>query len=294
MGTMTFNGISTLDAGVIIQTPPVYEFPTKRIDVIQVQGKNGDIVIDKNTYNNVNREYNLASVIGQDGSFIGNVRVLVDWLSSVSGYARLEDSYEPDYFRLAMYRSGGQLPNFYDKATAMIVKFECKPQRFLKSGEELIETMAPFMPITNDIWFNIKNETKYIALPEITITGENITINFISGGKELDNDEDVLTDDEFVEAFGGIIPTLNNYYDSEITISGEILNGKIDCDLQDCYDETGYLNNRTTITEPAKVNGNWGRKSSWNFPKLYPGNNWIRISGTEFTSMAIKPRWWVL
>ena len=51
-----------LDAGVVIQTPPVYEFPSRRSEVIQIQGKNGDIVIDKNSFNNVNREYNLASV----------------------------------------------------------------------------------------------------------------------------------------------------------------------------------------------------------------------------------------
>ena len=110
--------------------------------------KKGTFVIDKNSFNNVNREYNLASVFRKNDSFIGNVRVLVDWLSSVSGYARLEDSYEPEYFRLAMFRAGGQLPNFYDKATAMIVRFECKPQRFLKTGEIPIEYTPSDFPNT--------------------------------------------------------------------------------------------------------------------------------------------------
>lgn len=270
MGTMIFNGISTVDLGVVIQTPPIYEFPSKRVDSVQIQGKNGDIIIDKNSFNNVNREYNIATVFKNDDSFISKVREIVDWLSSIGGYARLEDSYEPDYFRLAMYRSGGQLPNFYDKATAMIVRFECKPQRFLKSGEELITEMTPGVPITNNVWFNIINETKYVALPEFTINGEGIKIEFKTGGE--------------------IAPTNN---DLDISISGVISNGKIDCDLQDCYDETGYLNNRTTITEPI-VYGNPVRKESLTFPKLYPGNNWIKISGTTFTSMTIKPRWWVL
>ena len=94
--------------------------------------KNGDIVIDKNSYNNVVREYNIASVFCSAANFIPKVRELVDWLTSANGYARLEDSYEPDYFRLAMFRSGGQLPNFYDQATAFSLKFECKPQRFFE------------------------------------------------------------------------------------------------------------------------------------------------------------------
>ena len=62
MGTMIFNGISTVDLGVIIQTPPIYEFPVKRVDTVQIEGKNGDIIIDKNSFDNVSREYNIASV----------------------------------------------------------------------------------------------------------------------------------------------------------------------------------------------------------------------------------------
>lgn len=258
MGTMIFNGISTVDAGVVIQTPPVYEFPTKRYDVIQIQGKNGDIIVDKNSFNNVNREYNLASVIKQNDSFISNVRVLVDWLSSVSGYARLEDSYEPDYFRLAMYRSGGQLPNFYDKATAMIVKFECKPQRFLKTGE--IQEEFKRSTHAEASFHKIENPTGYLALPEITIYDGIASIEIRSG-------EDVNNPDKT-----SIIEITDN------TILEKIV---IDSDIQDVYTETAFINNKSKITN--------------SFPKLYPGTNWIKITYLSNNSrVLLKPRWWVL
>lgn len=258
MGTMIFNGFSTVDAGVVIQTPPVYEFPSRRSEVIQIQGKNGDIVIDKNSFNNVNREYNLASVFRKNDSFIGNVRVLVDWLSSVSGYARLEDSYEPEYFRLATFRAGGQLPNFYDKATAMVVRFECKPQRFLKTGEVGIEFTRSTHPDAS--FHKIENPTKYLALPEINVTGGVVSIELRSGDDY--NNPDNTT----------ILTVIDDTILEKITI---------DSDIQDVYTASSFLNNKVEVT-----NG---------FPKLYPGNNWIKITYlSSDTVVTIKPRWWVL
>lgn len=258
MGTMIFNGISTIDAGVVIQTPPVYEFPTRRVDSIQIEGKNGDIIIDKNAFNNVSREYNLASVFAQNGSFIQNARVIVDWLSSVSGYARLEDSYEPDYFRLAMYRSGGQLANFYDKATAIIVRFECKPQRFLKTGEIRQEFKRSTHPEAE--FHLIDNATKYVALPEITVEGGFVSIE-IRSGNDVNNPEHTT------------VLTIN---DQSI-----ISNIYIDSELQDVYTGVAYINNKI--------------QTSNGFPKLYSGKNWIKITYVSNDSKVfIKPRWWVL
>ena len=134
-GSLTFDGVNTESLGIIVQTPPVYEFPTRKMNTSIVPGRNGDIVIDENAFNNVGREYNLAYAFGLfEESFLEAARKFVDFLANCGGYARLEDTYEPDYYRMAIYRSGGQLPNFYDLATAMVVKFECKPQRFLKNA----------------------------------------------------------------------------------------------------------------------------------------------------------------
>ncbi|MFU8785836.1 MAG: hypothetical protein ACNA7U_01205 [Candidatus Izemoplasmataceae bacterium] len=247
---ITFNGVSSVGMGVVIQTPPVYEFPAKRYELIQIQGKNGDILIDTNAYNNVNRQYNIASAL-PDGNFINKVRQIVDWLSSVSGYARLEDSYEPDYYRLAMFRSGGQLQNIFNKATGMVVTFECKPQRFLKSGD---------IPVVLNLntWYELKNEQSYISLPEISINATNFVITIEYGETPEDS---------------GNLKTV-------ISIDGDSGNAKIDSELEDCYNNSGYLNNKISIS-----NG---------FPKLYPGRNWIKIESDEFVSASIKPRWWVL
>jgi len=249
MGSITFNNISTNSMGVVVQAPPVYEFPARNMSSASINGRNGDILIDKNSYKNVVREYSLAAALDTtEGAFVDKVREIVDWLSTVNGYARLTDTYEPEYFRLAAFRSGGAMPNFYDQATAIKIKFECKPQRFLISGEDPI--------VDNNYqegrWINVPNPTKYIALPEITINGEDVNLKFSES-----NNGDII---------------------SEISIDGTLVNAIIDSELQDCYDETQYLNNNTET-----ING---------FPKLYPGDNWIFIN--EGISLSIKPRWWVL
>ena len=255
MGILVFNGISSKDLGVVVQAPPVYEFPSKRYDVVQIEGKNGDVVIDKKSFNNVNREYNLASVFRRNETFVSSARSFVDWLSTVNGYARLEDTYEPEYFRLAVFRSGGQLPNLYDKATGMTVRFECKPQRYLKSGEN------PIILKGTTTYVRIYNDTQYIAEPEITVNGTITSIEVIKGNDQNGSEKTIYTYEHLTK------PQPNKFV--------------IDSELQDVYTDTEYINDASRLT-----NG---------FPKLYPGENLIKVTTTNSNAIvSIKPRWWVL
>ena len=250
MGAMIFNGVSTEDMGVVIQTPPVYEFPTKDYLVVHVEGKTGDIVINNDSYQNVKRTYYLASVFRPNTSFVLNATAIVSWLMSAKGYARLEDSYESEYYRLAMFRNPGQMVNMFDKATTLPVVFECKPQRYLKTGD--IEVDVP----TLETYIQIINPTNFIALPEITVEGTVLDISFYAGDYNAPDNLSVVG-----VRFDGV-------------------EGTIDSELQDCYAGNTYLNSEVTLT-----NG---------FPKLYPGVNWVKVSGTSLSNLKIKPRWWTL
>jgi phage-related protein len=97
-------------------------------------------------------------------SFIDNVESIVNWLQSAKGYARLEDSYDPTVYRMASYYPSGSMSNLYDKATTIEISFDCKPQRYLKMGEEPITYSGE-----SDI--KIQNPTIYTALPNINVKG---------------------------------------------------------------------------------------------------------------------------
>jgi len=215
---MIFNGISTVNMGVVIQTPPTYEFPSRDYTVVHVEGKTGDVIIDNGAYQNVRRTYYIASVFRNNTNFVLNAGAIIAWLMSAKGYARLEDSYEPDYFRLAMYRNQGEMRNIYDKVTTLSVIFECKPQRYLKTGE--VEQIIT----EKDTYVMIVNPTDYIALPNIIVGGVDVTIDFYAG-------EDYNNPDKTSKI--------------EMTYDGV---GYIDSELQDCHDTISFINDKVVLT----------------------------------------------
>ena len=122
-------------------------------------------MIDKGSFKNVSRSYTVSFAKEGKEDFTELANALAEWLNSASGYARLEDSYEPDYFRLACYQKTVEITNAYQMAGSAAIEFNCKPQRFLKSGERLTQ-------IGNKKKI-LKNPTEHSSLPIIKIYGES-------------------------------------------------------------------------------------------------------------------------
>ena len=189
MGIVVFNGISSQDLHIQVQTEPSYDFPEKDYEVTHVPGRNGDIVIDQGSWQNVSRKYNLAMDAGKI-SYTEVASKLVQWLHSASGYARLEDSYEPDFYRMAMYKDSGSISNIFNKAGQIDVEFTCKPQRYFKSGEA-----ADIFVASSEY----RNPTDFPAKPLIKIHGSGsgvvgigtytVTINDIIDGMIVDSEQ---------------------------------------------------------------------------------------------------------
>ena len=161
MGLITYNGICSDVYGVFSQAEPDYAYPQRDYTITHIPGMNGDLYFDNNAYQNIDRQYKIAVDIKR----LKSTEVfseITQWLHSAVGYARLEDTYEPDYYRLGTYVENGSLQNIYDQAGAAAITFNCKPQRFLKVGEIPMEFTQPFY---------IKNPTAYESKPLITIYG---------------------------------------------------------------------------------------------------------------------------
>jgi len=216
MGVIIFNGVSSIEHGILVEHPPNYDTAEKDCEVIHVPGRNGDIVIDSNSYKNVPRVYNIA-VGSTSRPYAVIANEITGWLHSASGYARLEDSYEPDYYRLAMYKEARSLSNTFGHAGRATINFDCKPQRFFKSGDTSV-----VVPTGQPIW----NPTFFLALPIITVNGNGagvlrigsytITISELDGYLTINSDiEDTykgtvnknssitLTDSEYPKLVGG-------------------------------------------------------------------------------------------
>lgn len=261
MGIVIFNGISTQDYAIQVEHPPEYRIPERDYEIIHIPGRNGDFVIDNGSWKNVSREYEIA--IGDlEKNFTDMAGMISLWLNSASGYARLEDSYEPEYYRMAMFHDEVSIENIMQHAGRVTVEFDCKPQRFLKSGEEKIVikrgesigdpplpttfALNPDGPVSPSTY--IKNPTMFNALPKITVYGSgNCTLYVGQSNVELSNIEDFVT---------------------------------VDSEIQDVF--KGTINKNMT----AVINGG--------FPKLGYPETFISWIGGSIDRVEVTPRWWIL
>ena len=242
MGNFKFGEHSTKDFDLVIQAPPTYNFPDKDVSKEHIPGRNGDLIIDNNCWKNTERTYSIASVFRPGTDFISNSERLIKWLTSYKGYHRLEDSYDPDVYRLAEFSGSGSLTNYYDQATAINITFNCKPQRYLKNGEKSVSFNGPVAIL--------ENLTGYPALPEISIDGI----------KPVDNEILLITVKNENENKVTSIVTLN-----KIISESETYDVVLNSELQTVYSiQNGDIN--------AYINLN-----DLEFPHLYKGKTIVTI-----------------
>lgn len=134
MGVITFNGIDSTDYGIRVEKCPDYPAAQRKVEFISVEGRSGDLVRDTQAWNNVEQTY---SVYFGDptATFQELSGAVARWLLGSKGYCRLEDDYYPDVYRMAVYSRLIQNRNFLNQKGRADLTFNCKPQRYLKSGE---------------------------------------------------------------------------------------------------------------------------------------------------------------
>ena len=133
-----FGGVSSSDFGIYLTDIHIADSPERDISLMSIPGRNGDLIVDNNRWNNVDITYSLVITIGFADAFDAFKAALL----SQNGYQELTDSIYPDYFRMATVKKSIQPKTMRHNRTGKFdVTFHCKPQRYLKSGQ-LIETFT--------------------------------------------------------------------------------------------------------------------------------------------------------
>ena len=174
--------------GVYISGDSVYNAPARRGEKIQIPGRNGDLILDEDSFENISVTYPAAISPRTYDGFDYNIQSLRDALTHIKGYKRLEDTYHPEEFRLAAYREGLEVDPFhFNKAGKFNIVFDCKPQRFLKSGEDPI-TYTASGTIQNPTWFASSPLLEVTGNGYIEISGYRITVSNSPGTIKIDCD----------------------------------------------------------------------------------------------------------
>lgn len=120
-----YNGMNSRDYGMRISGEDTWTRPQPDVTRISVPGRNGDLIQLGNRYQNVDITYHAGIVKDLRTNFDAfNASLL-----NAPGYHRLEDSYHPEYFRLAVFESALD-PDIKSRALQgeVDIKFNCKPR----------------------------------------------------------------------------------------------------------------------------------------------------------------------
>lgn len=131
-----FNGRKSSDFNVWCSGDGLYRLPDRDVEYIAVPGRNGDLAVDNGRWKNVSVTYSCFI----PKNFRECYADLVSWLASQKGYGRLEDARHPEFYWLARMDADVE-PKMVvaDDSGTFTITFNCKPQRFLKSGEIPVE-----------------------------------------------------------------------------------------------------------------------------------------------------------
>lgn len=264
---LTFDGINSLDYGIYITGEAVYNAPERDVEMVTVPGKNGALAIDQGRFENIEVTFPAGCFANNSYDFAQKIAAFRNALASRFSYKRLEDEYNPDEYRLALYRSGLEVKaDGHHQAGEFKITFDCKPQRFLIDGDQPYNFVSNYQELLDENSVQLANENGVDIEGGITLS-DNIENPTLFPSKPL------------IKATGSGNIGIGDQLISIMDIDNSTMI-YIDCESMEIYTSAGGI--ITGASSHVSFNGN-------DFPELPVG-----ITGLTYTTETIKiiPRWW--
>lgn len=156
----SFGDTATWDFRMHVEKLPKQVLPKSRQDVFLIPGRNGELHASDGTFENYIQPYECY--------FHGEyptpkmAHAIKSWLASAGGYRRLQEVYDKEHFRLAVFSGPMDIANILNQYGRCTVNFNCAPQSFLVSGENTVIFTAAGI---------LRNPTEFEAKPVIRVFG---------------------------------------------------------------------------------------------------------------------------
>lgn len=194
IGYFVFDGRCSKDFGLYISGGETFGAPKRDVTKIAIPGKNGELIIDNGRFEN--KIINYPAFIRT--KFKDYAKEAREWLCSRSGYFKLIDSYNPEYYRMASFLGPLDFDTrVLNRSGECTISFDCKPERYLLSGDTIVT-------VNGSVY--LYNPTPFTAFPLIRVYGKNGNVLI---GDTIVNisliDEYVDLDCEMQNAFKGTV-----------------------------------------------------------------------------------------
>lgn len=197
----TFAGTPSSDFGLYISGTGTFNAPERDVTVLEIPGRSGNLIYDNGRYRNIDIIY--PAFITRE--FTSMAEALRGFLLSHSGdYYRLTDTYHADEYRMARYSGGVSFDiKGIIRSGETAIQFDCKPQRFLTSGETAVSYTSSGGSITNPTSFEARPLMRVYGTGTVSIGNSSFTIA-AALGSYTDIDCDLM------EAYFGTASNNNN------------------------------------------------------------------------------------
>ena len=262
---LVYGNVSSRDYGVWISGSGIYNKPKKRVQKFTVPGRNGDLTIDEDAFENVKVTYPAFIAQGFEHRFNDFMAAMY----AQSGYQRLEDNYDPDHFRQGLFCEATEpQTGVLNRVGSFDLVFDCKPQRWLKDGEKWMTGITFGTDSGGNQNAIIVNPTAYPAKPLFRVYGTgwmNLMERYSTPGRLVYYWE-VTVDASYAQTGQAYL--------------------NIDSEIEECYKATSATEANSYVTMT-------GTGLSKGFPQLYPGeSNLSKKQSGNITDIEILPRWW--
>ena len=181
MRNFYIDGTSSATYNIFASGENTYNAAERDVSSIEVPGRSGNLLVDNGRFKNVDVKYPCVIPYG----FQNNANNIRAWLMSNSfGYHKITDDYDASHYRMGRVKGGIEFQPMYTNQAAALcdITFDCKPQRFLTSGDVFTEYSAASFTVNNPTAFDSKPivrlyGTGYVEFPN----GAKITVSATSG-----------------------------------------------------------------------------------------------------------------
>ena len=184
--TFYLDGIDARSVGIRLQKPIEFSEAVPIVEAQTIPGRNGDLIRETGSYENRSGS---ASCFCLQKGVENAISSAGRFLMGKKGYRRLETCDDPDHYWLARVENSPQIAMRLRTLAPFDIGFDCKPQRFVKDGENAVVFTA------SGTIFNQYGQT---ALPLITVYGNGtgrltigdcvVEIKALDGTLYLDSD----------------------------------------------------------------------------------------------------------
>ena len=174
--SIIFGGIDSADFGIYIGGEGTFNAPERDVEMISIPGRDGAFALDKGRFENIEVKYTVINQEPDLATFSANLEGFRNALCSQRGYQRLEDTFHPDEYRMAVFADKFEVkPIEYNTASKFDIVFNCKPQRYLTDGEAAV-SVEDGDTLTNPTLFEAHPLLEVEGYGTITFGGHTIRL----------------------------------------------------------------------------------------------------------------------